>query len=571
MVSSSMKKVIWIIWFLIFPAGLWLTYYFYPPSLSGQGVSVFAFFILMSFVAAMPMVVNNTPVFLLQWVSMAVFLSFGLFTEMVMVQLAVIVLLFKLKIQKDQLFRFPLNSLMFFAVSAVSGLLYYALGGKTGIDLIASPEYFWAAVAYPAVHFILNQLLLSLIIYLVYGRKGSFFGKDLIWETITTLITFPVGLVLYILFQEVGLLALLFVGVPFVSLSIILNLYYSSEKVNSYLQKAAEIGHQLAERLDVNEIMELFISKLGQMLPVDYAYILDIVDDQELHLIYRVEHGETMSLEKESLKKNEGISGLVWSTKKAALFHSKKEWGKITKGYMPEDAESVICVPIMRNQKVTGVLLLASAQKRSYEKSQLMIVDMLCSHFAIIVENAKYHEETKAKSERCALTQLYNYRYIENRLSEEFARLKAGARQSLSLLILDIDYFKQVNDTYGHQSGNEILCELAERLTGLIGLKGTVARYGGEEFVVLLPDIEKDEAMIWAELVRKTVADRPFNLRNNLKMNNDSKTVQITASIGVAAAPIDAEDSLGLIRYADRAMYVGAKQAGRNRVAGLQF
>ncbi|KAF0819384.1 diguanylate cyclase [Bacillus sp. ZZV12-4809] len=88
-----------------------LTYHFYPPDLLGQGTSLFAFFILMFLDSSMPMVVNNTPIFLIQWVSMAVFLTFGLVAEVIMVQLGILVFLIRLKIQKDQLFRLPLNSL----------------------------------------------------------------------------------------------------------------------------------------------------------------------------------------------------------------------------------------------------------------------------------------------------------------------------------------------------------------------------------------------------------------------------------------------------------------------------
>lgn len=126
----------------------------------------------------------------------------------------------------------------------------------------------------------------------MYYRKISFLEKDLIWETVTSLITFPIGLILYTLYSEVGILAILFAGVPFVSLSIILHLYYSSKKVNDYLQKASEISLQMAERLDVNEVRELFILKLSDMIPVDYAYIFDIKNNDELHSIFRIEHGQ---------------------------------------------------------------------------------------------------------------------------------------------------------------------------------------------------------------------------------------------------------------------------------------
>ena len=135
------------------------------------------------------------------------------------------------------------------------------------------------------------------------------------------------------------------------------------------------------------------------------------------------------------------------------------------------------------------------------------------------------------------------------------------------MIMLDIDDFKKINDTYGHQSGNEILVKMAARIKSLIGAQGTVARYGGEEFVILLPDMEKSAALHLAETIRGTIANRSFNIHDSLDEDYNQIQVNVTVSIGVAAAPEDAEDALSLIRHADRALYIGAKRAGKNRVA----
>ena len=564
-VHPMTKKAIFLVWLLLVPAGMWFTYQTFPPQLSGQWLDIFAFLILTSVVAFMPMVINNTPIFLIQWVSLASFLSFGLFIEMVFAQVAVIVLLLRLRVQKDQYFRVPLNLIMFFLVSLVSGVVYYALGGQTGPSLINDPNSIWLAALYAVVNYSLNQVIISFYLYFIYKSKESYFGKDFMVETITTFITLPLGFVLYMFYNQQDLLALLFIAIPFASLSIIFKLYYSSEKVNEYLQNAAEIGHQMAERLEVDGVIDLFIQKLSEMLPVDYAYILDVVSEDELQLIRRIESGSGITSEMPRIKKNEGISGYAWDKQKGFLYDSQKEWRKYSKGYIPADAESVLAVPIVRNKKVIGVLMLASKRKHAYEKSQLMIVDILCSYFAVAIDNAKHYELTKTQSERCALTKLYNYRYFEKLLTEEFDKLFQFERKVLSLIILDIDHFKAVNDTYGHQSGNEILCELAERLSKIVSTSGTVARYGGEEFVVLLPEADKEEAYQMAEMIRQAIANWPFSMQHSLDPTQHQ--AKITASIGVATAPEDAEDPLALIRHADRALYVGAKRAGRNRVA----
>ncbi|NWQ40210.1 GGDEF domain-containing protein [Bacillus sp. EB106-08-02-XG196] len=560
-----MKRAIFLVWLLIVPPGMWFTYKTYPPDFSGRWLELLAFLLLTSVVASMPIIINEMSIFLIQWVSLAVFLSLGIFAEMVLAQIAVIVLLLKIRIQKGESFRLPLNLNMFFLVSFLSGIFYYSLGGQTGPNLMNDPRSLWLAALYGVVSYFLNQVIISIHIRYIYKRNESYFGKEFIVETSTTLVTLPLGLMLYMFYNQVGFLALLIVGIPFISLSIIFNLYYSSQKVNEYLQKAAEIGHQMAERLEVNGVIDLFIQKLSEMLPVDYAYILEVVNEDELHLTRQIEGGTGLTSDIVMIRKNEGISGFVWEKQKGCLYNAKKDWQTFSKGFLPTDAESILAVPIVRNKKAIGVLMLASKRKRAYEKSQLMIVDILCSYFAVAMENAKHYELTKRQSEHCALTKLYNYRYFEKLLSEEFAKLMQFERKVLSLIILDIDHFKAVNDTYGHQSGNEILCELAARLTNLIGSRGTIARYGGEEFVVLLPEAQKEEAYQMAEMIRQAIANWPFTLKQSLDLAQHQ--VKITASIGVATAPEDAEDSLALIRHADRALYVGAKRAGRNRVA----
>jgi diguanylate cyclase (GGDEF)-like protein len=565
-VKPSIQKAIWIIWALVVPLGLWLVALYFPPHIVGLKLDLLGFIILALVGAAMPMVINNTPISIIQWGFLAVFLAFGIFIEMLVAQMAIIVLLLRLRIGKKGSFRFPLNSIMFFLISLVSGLIYYALGGTTGVNLVKDSSNLWFAIVYSIVHFTVNQIILSANFRLVYRKKRTLFGQDFIWDLTTATISLPIGYTLYILYTTAGNVAFLFVGVPFVSLSIILYLYYSSQKINEYLHHAADIGHQLAERLQVDEVLDLFIQKISEMLPVDYAYILE-VNGEELQLLRRVEKGEILPPDMEPIKKNEGISGYVWANRKAAIFHSAKEWLKYAKGYMPPEAQSLLSVPIVRHNEVIGVLFLASKRKRAYEKSQLIIVDLLCSHFAVAIENAKHYKETKEHSEKCALTKVYNYRFFEKLVADEYNKLESGQRNQLSLVILDLDHFKIINDTYGHQSGNEILCELAERLQKCVDSKGTVARFGGEEFVVLLPDVPKEEALEIAESIRQEIAYYPFILQEHIGEEEIQLSVHVTASIGVATAPFDADDSLALVRHADRALYVGAKRAGRNRVA----
>ena len=136
--------------------------------------------------------------------------------------------------------------------------------------------------------------------------------------------------------------------------------------------------------------------------------------------------------------------------------------------------------------------------------------------------------------------------------------------------MLDIDHFKSINDTYGHECGNVILVRLAELLKNFNSTITTLARYGGEEFVFVLPNTTKEEATDLAEEIRAEVEKTNFVITPDLTeeepVDRNSIDVNITISLGVATAPDDSQNAKDLLRNADRALYIGGKQSGRNLV-----
>ena len=159
--------------------------------------------------------------------------------------------------------------------------------------------------------------------------------------------------------------------------------------------------------------------------------------------------------------------------------------------------------PIKRNYKTEGYLILTSNRKNMFQTVEMKIVDILASYFAISLEKARYFEKTVEKGVRCGLTSLHNFRYLDMKLNEEIIRYHTGEINSLSMIMIDIDHFKAINDTYGHQSGNDLLNALARLLESYVQEGFTLARYGGEEFVLLVPDMNKKDASDIAEEIRK--------------------------------------------------------------------
>jgi diguanylate cyclase (GGDEF)-like protein len=225
---------------------------------------------------------------------------------------------------------------------------------------------------------------------------------------------------------------------------------------------------------------------------------------------------------------------------------------------------SVALVPLTRNRRLIGCLNLGSADPQRFTDGMgTDFVEHMASIIAICLENVISNEMLKYIGLTDALTGVYNRRYIDRRLAEEISRARRTG-STLALMYVDIDHFKQVNDTVGHQGGDDVLRETSARIKAELRISDALARFGGEEFVVLLVDTDQDNAAIVADRIRASIADRPVAL-------NDGQPVKVTVSIGVAG--LDDVDggqavdvvAMQLLAQADSALY-RAKEAGRNRV-----
>lgn len=176
------------------------------------------------------------------------------------------------------------------------------------------------------------------------------------------------------------------------------------------------------------------------------------------------------------------------------------------------------------------------------------------------VLKAKDFEYTYKLATTDGLTGLYNHRFFQEKLKENMAKA-SRTRSQFSMILIDIDYFKKFNDTYGHQAGDEVLRQTAQTLKKAVKPTDLVARYGGEEMVILLDGADLENASVIARRVCKTMADKQFELAQGLVVN-------VTISLGVATYPIHGKTSTDLIEFADRGLY-NAKKNGRNQLGAL--
>jgi two-component system cell cycle response regulator len=218
--------------------------------------------------------------------------------------------------------------------------------------------------------------------------------------------------------------------------------------------------------------------------------------------------------------------------------------------------KSLLALPLISESKVLGVLALVSERTKPFTMHQIELLKLFSEQVSVTLSRAFLHEDIKHMATTDGLTGLYNHRHFQERLSQEFRRLSRYPRP-LSLLILDIDFFKKVNDSYGHPAGDAVLKNVALILKKIVRETDIPARYGGEEFAALLTDTDKRGAEQVADRLRKNIMESLFRV--------DSKGIHITVSIGVATYPSDAKTKESLIELADRALY-RAKEEGRNRV-----
>jgi diguanylate cyclase (GGDEF)-like protein len=214
-------------------------------------------------------------------------------------------------------------------------------------------------------------------------------------------------------------------------------------------------------------------------------------------------------------------------------------------------------VPISYRNTIIGVLVIEDDRNsRNWEDEELLMVKTVSDQLSVAISHARLFRQVQTQAMTDALTGLYNHGYFQERLERE-TKFADRNNNQVSLILLDLDHLKHINDTQGHRSGDAALCHVASIMQATVRDVDVCARYGGEEFVVILPQCDRQNAIDVAERLRESIASSPM-----------STSEPITASIGVATYPSGAKNKEELIEMADRAMYL-AKAAGRNRVRTL--
>jgi diguanylate cyclase (GGDEF)-like protein len=325
-----------------------------------------------------------------------------------------------------------------------------------------------------------------------------------------------------------------------------------------------DVAKALTSSLDLDSILQTIMEKMAEYFRPD-TWSLLMVDEQHNELYFAIAVGDAAeALKNVRLKVGEGIAG--WVAKHgeqviSADVESDPRFAKRVDETTQWETRSVICVPLKSRLRVLGVIQLVNVNMSQFNEPEVFFLQALCDYAAIAIENARWVEKIQELTITDDCTGLYNARHLYKTLETEVYRSSRFGYE-FSVLFIDLDHFKSVNDTHGHLIGSKLLAEIGYLVKAQLRLIDFAYRYGGDEFVVLLPQTGKDQALVVAKRLRDALRASSFCRDEGLNLN-------VRASIGLATYPHDARDAHDIIRQADEMMYL-VKNTTRDNIGIAQ-
>lgn len=324
----------------------------------------------------------------------------------------------------------------------------------------------------------------------------------------------------------------------------------------------SEVGRKITSSLVLDEIVHLIYDEIGKLVESD-IFGIALYNKEKDMLIYEsfIENGEEADYKEISIEDNRSFGVYCFKSKKEVLINDivNEHWKyvkdlKMSKEEAEKNPLSIIYLPILINDVPIGVLTVQSNKKNAYTRQDIYGLKILGSYIAIAIENGKIFNKVKYFASNDALTDILNRSMIIKK-GNEMLQAKNQDNNN-SIIMMDIDYFKTINDTYGHQVGDVVLKEVAAIIKEKIKEFGLVGRYGGEEFLILLPNKDLAMAKKISEEIRKGIEKYKYPV-------TEYKYGKVTVSLGIYEFARNGESFSEGLRKADKALYK-AKDLGKN-------
>ena len=331
-----------------------------------------------------------------------------------------------------------------------------------------------------------------------------------------------------------------------------------------HLRVFHEVARALTQTLELEEILLIIMQKMAQFFgPERWSMLL--VDEKAQDLFYVIAVGEdSESLKGLRVPLGEGVAGWVASTGNPLVVPDVSlhaQWDAFSRAHPELRIRSIACIPISSDNKTLGVIQLLNTKLDLESEYSISFLRILCDYAAIAIQNARsvklIHELTI--TDDC--TGLFNSRHLYTLLDEQIEIAATRPELQFSLLFIDLDRFKQVNDTHGHLIGSRLLAEVGDLMRRVLGPLNYCFRYGGDEFVALLPSLGKQPAIyattkLWDQL------------RKHRFLTAQGLFLALAGSFGLATFPEDGDDVPSIIRAADTMMYEAKTTRDNIAVAG---
>ena len=328
------------------------------------------------------------------------------------------------------------------------------------------------------------------------------------------------------------------------------------ERRHDELKLINSVSAAASGTLDLDRLLHTAVRSIAKGLHVERVAVDILSDDQsrlEIAAEYRTDGVPVTEGAKLPVRRRSALSEVIFERRAIAcddlendpLMHDYRDW--ITERHLRSGA----FLPLVVENRVIGVLSVnATTAPRSFSTDELNVFETLANQIAVGVRNARLYGRAKDRANEDSLTGLSNHRYLQERLDHEIARAERAAHP-LAIVLLDLNNFKNFNDNFGHQAGDEVLRFVANAVTSCLRTTDVAGRYGGDEFLVILPQADEGGARLLLSRLRRKVEER-----------NDSgfPPIPIEMSAGIAIYPREGQNKADLVAAADRAMYADKKR-----------